>query len=128
MLVNYQPKERQFTRAYTRPYSILGVNSTRYSKSYQSVIKSLVNRQMPLAKSVPRIKQHIQEIEVVYHADINKQHTKASRLLDNRVFAKIKHLLTWHSFGKLYHLLLLVIFSLMYTFEELFAKEWEATK
>ena len=83
---------------------------------------------MPLAKSVRRIKQHIQEIRVVYDADINKQRIKISRLLDNRVFAKIKHLLTWHSLGKLYHPLLLVIFSLMYTFEELLAKEWEATK
>ena len=128
LLVNYQPKEHQFIRAYTRSYPNLGVNSTQRSELYHNVIKSLVNRQMPLADSMRRIKEHIQEIGVVYDTDINKQRTKASRLLDRRAFAKIKHLLTWYSLGKLYHLLLLVIFSLMYIFEELLAKEWEATK
>ncbi len=128
LLVNYQPKERQFIRAYTRSYPNLGVNSAQRSESYHSVIKSLVNRQMPIAEFVRQIKEHIQEIRVVYDADINKQRTKAPRLLVNRAFAKIKYLLTWLPLGKLYHLLLLVIFSLMYTFEELLAKEWEATK
>ncbi len=83
---------------------------------------------MPLPESVRRIKEQIQEIRVVYDADINQQCTKAPYLLDNRAFAKMKHFLTWHSLGKLYHPLLLVIFSLIYTFEELLAKEWEATK
>ncbi len=83
---------------------------------------------MPLAESVRRIKEHIQEVEVFYDSDINKQRTKAPRLLDNRAFAKIKHWLTWYSLGKLYHPLLLVIFSLKYSFEELLAKKWEATK
>ena len=128
LLDNYQPKEYQFICAYTRSYPNLGVNSTQQSESYHSVIKSLVNQQMPLAESVRRIKEHIQEIGVVYDTDINKQRTKAPRLLDRRAFTKIKHLLTWYSPGKLYYLLLLVIFSLLYIFEELLAKKWEATK
>ncbi len=78
---------------------------------------------MSFAESVGRIKKHIQENRLVYKPNINKQRTKASRLLDNREFAKIKHLFTWHFFGKLYYHLLLVIFSLKYTFEELLAKE-----
>ena len=49
---------------------------------------------MPLAESVRRIKEHIQEIGIVHDADINKQRTKASRLLDRKAFAKLKHLLT----------------------------------
>lgn len=61
---------------------------------------------MPLAESVRRIKEHTQEIRVVYDADINKQRTKVPRLLDRRAFAKIKHLLTWYSLSKLYHPLL----------------------
>lgn len=52
-------------------------------------------------ESVRRIKEHIQEIGVLYDADINKQCTKASRLLDKKAFAKLKHLLTWYSLGKL---------------------------
>lgn len=63
---------------------------------------------MPLAESVRQIKEHIREIGVMYDANINKQRTKAPRLLDRRAFAKIKHLVTWHSVGKLYHPLLLV--------------------
>lgn len=106
LLVNYQPKEHQLIRAYTRPYPNLGVNSTQQSESYHSVIKNLVNRQMPLAESVRRIKEHTQEIRVVYDADINKQRTKVPRSLDRRAFARIKNLLTWYSLGKLYHPLL----------------------
>lgn len=40
-----------------------------------------------------RIKKYIQESEVVYGSDINKQHSKVPCLLDKRAFAKIKHLL-----------------------------------
>ena len=78
---------------------------------------------MSFAESVVRIKEHIQENRLVYKPNINKQRTKASRLLDNRTFAKIKHFFIWHFLDKLYHLLLLVIFSQKYTFEELLAKE-----
>lgn len=80
----------------------------RQSESYHNVIKNLVNQQMPLAESVRQIKEHIREIGVMYDADINKQRTKAQRLLDRRAFAKIKHLVTWHSVDKLYYPLLLV--------------------
>lgn len=83
---------------------------------------------MPPVESVRRIREHTQEIRVVYDANINKQRTRVPRLLDRRAFAKIKHLLTWYSLGKLHHPLLWVIFSLMYIFEELLAKEWEGTK
>ena len=101
LLLNYQPKEHQFIWAYTRSYPNLGVNSTQRSKTYHNVLKSLVNRQMPLAESVRRTKKHIQEIGVVYDADINKQRTKAPCLLDKKAFARLKHLLTWYSLGKL---------------------------
>ena len=62
---------------------------------------------MPLAESVRRIKGHIQEIEVVYDAGINKHCTKAPRLLDKTAFAKIKHLLTCYSLGRTISLFLL---------------------
>lgn len=78
---------------------------------------------MPFAESVRQIKEQIQEIGIVYDTNMNKQSIIALHLLDRRAFAKIKHLLTWYSLGKWYHLLLLVIFSLIYIFEELFAKK-----
>ncbi len=49
---------------------------------------------MPLPELMRRMKEHMQEIKLVYDQDINKQHIKAPSLLDNRAFAKIKHLLT----------------------------------
>lgn len=73
LLLNYQPKEHQFIRAYTQSYPNLGANSTQRSESYHNVIKGLVNRQMPLAESVRRIKDHIREIGKAYDEDINKQ-------------------------------------------------------
>lgn len=54
--MNYQPKEHEFVRAYTCSYPNLGINSTQRGESYHNVIKSLVNRQMPLAESVRRIR------------------------------------------------------------------------
>ena len=101
LLVNNQPQKHQFIRAYTRSYSNLGVNSTKRNETHHNVIKSLINREMPLAESVYRIKEQIQEIEIVYDVDINKQCIKAPCLLDRKVFAKLKHLLTWYSLGKL---------------------------
>ena len=70
--INYQPKEHQFIQAYTRSYPNLGVNSTKRSETHQNVIKSLINQKMPLVESVRQIKEQIQEIGVVYDADINK--------------------------------------------------------
>ncbi len=58
-LLHYQPKEHQFVRAYTRSYPNMGANPTQRSESYHHVIKSLINRQIPLAESVRRIKNHI---------------------------------------------------------------------
>lgn len=56
---------------------------------------------MLLAKSVPCIKKHIQEIGVLYNANIHKQHLKAPCLLDKNAFTKLKHLLMWYFLGKL---------------------------
>lgn len=72
--------------------------------------------------------KNIQEIGIVYNIDINHQCIKVLYLFYKRAFANIKHLLTWYFLSKLYYLLLLVIFSLIYIFKKLFAKEWEATK
>ncbi len=69
-LLNYQPKEHQFIRACTRSYP---TNSTQRSESYYNLIKGLVNREIPLAESVRRIKDHIKEIRKAYDEDINKQ-------------------------------------------------------
>ncbi len=117
------PKNVQFIRAYTRSYPNLSVDLTQCSEIYHSVIKSLVNRQRPPPESIRRIKEHNNEIGVVHDPDINQQCSKGPCLLNNRAYAEIKHLLTWHSLGKLYHSLLLVIFLPMYTFEERVAKE-----
>lgn len=82
LLLNYQPKEHQFSRVYTRSYPNLGANSTQQSESYHNMIKGLINQQMPLAESVRRIKDHIKEIGKAYYEDINKQQTKVPPLLD----------------------------------------------
>ena len=100
LLLHYQPKEHQFVRAYTRSYPNLGANSTQRSESYHHVIKSLVDRQMPLAESVRRIKDHIKQIGVQYDEEINKQRAKVPRLLDKVAFSEIKRLITWHALGK----------------------------
>ncbi len=88
LLINYHPKEHQFIRVYT--YSYLNHN----------VIKSLVNRQIPLAEFVRQIRDYIKDIGVMYDEEINKQRAKAPCLLDRMAFSKIKQLLTWHSLGK----------------------------
>lgn len=100
LLLYYQPKEHQFVRAYTRSYPNLGANSTQRSESYHHVIKSLVNRQMPLAESVRRIKDHIKQIGIQYDEEINKQRAKVPRLLDKVAFSEIKRLITLHALGK----------------------------
>ena len=99
-MLHYQPKEHQFVRAYTRSYPNLATNSTQRSESYHYVIKSLVNRQMPPAESVHRIKDHIKQIGIQYDEEINKQRAKVPRLLDKVAISEIKRLITWHALGK----------------------------
>ena len=100
LLLPYQPKEHQFVLAYTRSYPNLGANPTQRNESYHHVIKSLVNRQMPLAESVGRIKDHFKQIGIQYDEEINKQRAKVPRLLDKVAFSEIKRLITWHALGK----------------------------
>ena len=48
----YQPKESQFTRAYTRTYLNLGVHSTQRNKSYHVVVKKKLNRNLTLSDAI----------------------------------------------------------------------------
>ena len=64
--MNYQPKEYKFVRKYTCFYFNLGINSTYSGKSNHNLIKSLVDWQLSLAKSVLYIRDYIQDIEVIY--------------------------------------------------------------
>ena len=49
---NYQPKEPQFCRAYTRTYLNLGVHSTQRNESYHVVVKQKLHKHLPISKAV----------------------------------------------------------------------------
>ncbi len=113
LIANYQPKEHQFVRAFTRTYPNLGANSTQRSESYHAVIKPLVNRQMSLADSVHRIRDYVQQIGTQYDQDINRDRKNIPRLLDIHTFAEIKALLTHYCLGLFYHLSITITNLLM---------------
>jgi hypothetical protein len=52
LIENYQPKEPQFCRAYTRTYLNLGAHSTQRNEGYHVIVKDKLHKHTPLVKAI----------------------------------------------------------------------------
>ncbi|KAH6973981.1 hypothetical protein EDB80DRAFT_831305 [Ilyonectria destructans] len=106
---HWEPKERQFVRAYTRQYPNLGCNSTQRNESYHVVVKESLNRQLPLQTSCQKLGESLKKLTKKITGEEDRSRADVPRLLDRAAF---KHLI-----GRVPHYVLSMV-----------APEWEAAK
>ena len=86
-LVNYyQPKERQFCRAYTSFYRNLGVYSTQRVEGSHPIVKSNLNKNLSVSEAVMRICEHLESLPDDYEYRINRNRIYEPRLIDQEFF------------------------------------------
>ena len=86
-LVNYyQPKERQFCRAYTSFYRNLGVYSTQRVEGSHPIVKSNLNKNLSVSEAVMRICEHLESLPADYEYRINRDRIYEPRLIDQEFF------------------------------------------
>ncbi len=106
---NWEPKERQFVRAYTRGYPNLGCNSTQRNESYHVVVKESLNRQLPLQKSCRKLAESLKKLATSITEEEDRSRVDLPRLLDRTAFRCLLGAVPHYVLGKL-------------------APEWEAAK
>jgi hypothetical protein len=105
---NWEPKERQFVRAYTRRYPNLGCNGTNHNVDYYAVLEESLNRQLPLQEACQKLAESLKNLATrIIEEDQNR--VSLPRLLDRSAF---RHLL-----GAVPHYVL-----------DMLDPEWEAAK
>ncbi|KAK2471402.1 hypothetical protein H9L39_17633 [Fusarium oxysporum f. sp. albedinis] len=106
---NWEPKERQFVRAYTRQYPNVGCNSTQRNESYHVVVKESLNRQLPLQTSCQKLAESLKKLTKKITGEEDRSRADVPRLLDRAAFQ--------HLIGRVPHYVLSMV-----------APEWEAAK
>ncbi|KAH7231231.1 uncharacterized protein BKA55DRAFT_696126 [Fusarium redolens] len=106
---NWEPKERQFVRAYTRQYPNVGCNSTQRNESYHVVVKESLNRQLPLQTSCQKLAKSLKKLTKKITGEEDRSRADVPRLLDRAAFQ--------HLIGRVPHYVLSMV-----------APEWEAAK
>jgi MULE transposase domain len=106
---NWEPKECQFVRAYTRGYPNLGCNSTQRNESYHVVVKESLNRQLPLQKACQKLAEDLKKLATRIAEDEDRSRVDLPRLLDRTAFGYLIGTVPHYVLGML-------------------APEWEAAK
>lgn len=83
---NWQSKEHQFVRAYTRNYPNLGCNSTQRNESYHVVEKQSLNRQLPLQTSCQKLAESLKKLAQRINGEEDRSRADVPRLLDRAAF------------------------------------------
>jgi hypothetical protein len=93
-LVNYyQPKERQFCRAYTSFYRNLGVYSTQRVEGSHPIVKSNLNKNLSVSEAIMRICEQLESLPDDYEYRINRNRIYEPRLIDQEFFKlAIRHI------------------------------------
>jgi hypothetical protein len=97
----YQPKEHQFTRAYTAHYPNLGVHATQRAENFHRIVHDLVHRQLSLPESVRKLRDYIQKLPARQEALTNSERNTTLTILDADAFAVLRHRLTHYCLKKL---------------------------
>ena len=90
----YGSKEHQFVYAFIRFLSNLEARSTQKTKNNHCIIKNVVNRHISIQDDVRKIMKKMQNMFIDRKAIFNNQRHKVPRLMNQKIFARIRSLIT----------------------------------
>jgi hypothetical protein len=96
----YQPKEHQFTRAYTTKLLNLRVYSTQRNESYHVIVKKELNPYLQLSNAIEELISHIKRLRDKYNKRINNNRRWRPRVYNRFAFAEVRALLTHYAIDK----------------------------
>ena len=93
----YQPKEHQFTRAYTRKLLNLRVYLTQRNESYHAIVKKNLSPYLQLSDVIKELCTHVRNLRALYNKRINNDRRQRPRIYDKFAFHETGLLLTHYA-------------------------------